>query len=248
MILCYVDDVLAINEDPKRILERIQNKFKLKDNKMEEPETYLGADLSRMDNEDGDISWGMSSDKYCQSLLTNIEEVLSKKGLRLPSKCITPLQGGYKPELDSTCELKADGLQWYQELIGSLRWAVEIGRVDILLETSLMSTYLAMPREGHLEQVLHIFGYLKSHKKMRILFDPAYPQINENWFKRYDWHDFYRDAKEAIPPNMPEARGRTVIISCFVDANHAGNTVNRRSQTGVLVFVNKAPILWFSKR
>ena len=248
MILCYVDDVLAINEDPKRILERIQNKFKLKDNKMEEPETYLGADLSRMDNEDGDISWGMSSDKYCQSLLTNIEEVLSKKGLRLPSKCITPLQGGYKPELDSTCELKADGLQWYQELIGSLRWAVEIGRVDILLETSLMSTYLAMPREGHLEQVLHIFGYLKSHKKMRILFDPAYPQINENWFKRYDWHDFYRDAKEAIPPNMPEARGRTVIISCFVDANHAGNTVNRRSQTGVLIFVNKAPILWFSKR
>ena len=248
MILCYVDDVLAINEDPKRILERIQNKFKLKDNKMEEPETYLGADLSRMDNEDGDISWGMSSDKYCQSLLTNIEEVLSKKGLRLPSKCITPLQGGYKPELDSTCELKADGLQWYQELIGSLRWAVEIGRVDILLETSLMSTYLAMPREGHLEQVLHIFGYLKSHKKMRILFDPAYPQINENWFKRYDWHDFYRDAKEAIPPNMPEARGRRVIISCFVDANHAGNTVNRRSQTGVLIFVNKAPILWFSKR
>ena len=150
--------------------------------------------------------------------------------------------------MDCTGESKAEGLQFYQELIGSLRWAVEIGRVDILLETTLMSTYLAMPREGHLEQVLHIFGYLKCHKKMRILFDSGCPKVKENWFKKYDWFDFYRDAKEAIPPNMPEARGREVTITCFVDANHASNQVDRRSQTGVLNFINKAPIQWFSKR
>ena len=158
------------------------------------------------------------------------------------------MKHGFKPELDCTCELKADGLQWYQELIGSLRWAVEIGRVDILLETSNMSTHLALPREGHLEQVLHIFCYLKSHKKLRILFDSGIPKVNANWFKDYDWFDFYRDAKEAIPPNMPEARGRGVTITCFVDANHAGNQSDRRSQTGVLIFINKAPIHWFSKR
>ena len=111
-----------------------------------------------------------------------------------------------------------------------------------------MSSYLAIPREGHLEQVYHIFGYLKCHKKMRLLFDPAYPNINEKWFKRYDWQDFYRDAKEAIPTNMPEARGREAIISRFVDANHAGNVVNRRSQTGILICIDKAPILWYSKR
>ncbi len=35
---------------------------------------------------------------------------------------------------------------------------------------------------------------------------------------------------------------------CFVDASHADNKANRRSQTGILVFLNKAPILWFSKR
>jgi hypothetical protein len=248
MILCYVDDVLAISDNPEKTLKGIQSKFKLKDDKMEVPDTYLGADLSEMDNEDGDICWAMSSDKYCQALVKNVEDVLSKKGLRLPSKCFTPLKHGYKPELDCTGELKADGLQWYQELIGSLRWAVEIGRVDILLETSNMSTYLALPREGHLEQVLHIFGYLKSHKKLRILFDSGLPKVNESWFKNYDWFDFYRDAKEAIPPNMPEARGRGVTITCFVDANHAGNQSDRRSQTGVLIFINKAPIHWFSKR
>ena len=109
---------------------------------MDVPDTYLGADLSEIDNEDGDICWAMSSDKYCQALVQNVENVLSKKGFRLPSKCFTPLKHGYKPELDCTCELKADGLQWYQELIGSLRWAVEIGRVDILLETRCQRTLL----------------------------------------------------------------------------------------------------------
>ena len=54
------------------------------------------------------------------------------------------------------------------------------------------------------------------------------------------------DAKEAIPPNMPEARGHAVNISCFApDANHVGNQKDRRtcSQTGILIFINKAPIL-----
>ena len=83
---------------------------------------------------------------------------------------------------------------------------------------------------------------------MRILFDSGCPKVKENWLKNYDWFDFYRDAEEAIPPNRPEARGREVIITCFVDANHASNQVGRRSQTGVLIFINKAPIQWFSKR
>ena len=247
-LLTYVDDCLCISHAPDKVLTGIAGKFTLKDNKMDEPEMYLGASLSKMTNEENHECWAMSSDKYCAAMIKNVEDVLEKKGLRLPSKCITPLRSGYKPELDCTGELKADGLQWYQEMIGSLRWAVEIGRVDILLEVSVMSKYLAMPREGHLEQVLHIMGYLKSHKKLRLMFDSSYPGIDERWFTKYDWQDFYRDAKEAIPPNMPEARGHCVTISCFVDANHAGDVVDRRSQTGVLIFMNRSPIHWYSKR
>ena len=35
---------------------------------------------------------------------------------------------------------------------------------------------------------------------------------------------------------------------CFVDASHGSDRVTRRSQTGILIFCNKAPILWHSKR
>ena len=44
-----------IHEDPRITLGLIMEKnFKLKGDKMDEPEMYLGAQLSKMDNEDGD--------------------------------------------------------------------------------------------------------------------------------------------------------------------------------------------------
>ena len=125
-----------------------------------------------------------------KSAIQNIEETLQKMGQRLPSKCKTPLAYGYRPELDVTPELKADGLQRYQELIGILHWAVELGRVDILMQTSMMSTHLAMPRRQHLEQVHHIFGYLMERPKRKIFFDPQNPELDKRSFTTYDWYDF----------------------------------------------------------
>ena len=46
---------------------------------------------------------------------------------------------------------------------------------------------------------------------------------------------------------MPEARGHGFVVTCFVDANHGGNLKVWKSQTGVLIFINKAPIHWYSK-
>jgi hypothetical protein len=47
---------------------------------------------------------------------------------------------------------------------------------------------------------------------------------------------------------MPEPLGKSVDISCFVDANHAGNVITRRSHTGILIFVQNALIMWYSKK
>ena len=105
--------------------------------------------------------WSISPEKYCKASVLNVEQKLNEEGKRLPTKCKTPLKIGYRPELDVPQELKADGVQYYMEIIGVLRWAVEIRRADIIYETSIMSTHLALPRIRHLEQQFHIFGYLK---------------------------------------------------------------------------------------
>jgi hypothetical protein len=72
--------------------------------------------------------------------------------------------------------------------------------------------------------------------------------VDERRFEQYDWYDFYRGVKEAIPGDMPKPRGNYMSTHCFVDANNAGNVVTRRSQTGILLFCNRAPIVWHSKR
>ena len=45
MVLCYVDDVLCISHEPMKNMKGIQRKFKLKDDKIDEPRDYLGATL-----------------------------------------------------------------------------------------------------------------------------------------------------------------------------------------------------------
>ena len=49
-----------------------------------------------------------------------------------------------------------------------------------------MSAHLALPRIGHLEQVMHMFGYLKEHPKRKLAFDAAHPEIDERRFRKYD--------------------------------------------------------------
>ena len=144
--------------------------------------------------------------------------------------------------------MNAAGLQTYQELIGILRWAVKIGRIDVLLEVLLLSSHLAIPRLGHLQAVYRVFGYLKHVPRRRLFFDPQKQIISEDRFQKFDWEDFYSDAEENVPLDMPKPRGESVSTHCFVDVIHYGDKTTRRSMKGILIFVNRAPIVWHSKR
>ena len=155
--------------------------------------------------------------------------------------------------MNSSPELDSDGIMMFQELIGMLRWAIEIGRVDILMEVSTLSAYQASPIQWHLDQVIHIFAYLKNKPKLTLYFDPSLPNLDSTWERRDSKQVFeeqYRDAKEQFPPShmMHEPRERSMSTTAFVDASHASNNGTRKSHTGFVLFVNRAPIIWFSKR
>ena len=103
-----------------------------------------------------------------------------------------------------------------------------------------------------MEQLLHIFAYLKKKPKLTLYFDPADPIIDNSIFHNHsneeDFKELYRDAEEELPTNMPTPLGKTVTITAFVDASHAANKVTRRSHTGFILFVQRAPVMWYSKR
>ena len=47
---------------------------------------------------------------------------------------------------------------------------------------------------------------------------------------------------------MPEARGEGFTIQLYVDSDHAGDSITRRSRTGYFVYLQSALILWYSKK
>ena len=88
----------------------------------------------------------------------------------------------YRPEIDVSLELNHCDASYYESLIGVLWWIVELGRVDISLEVSMLSSHLALPHEGHLEQVFQIFGYLKKYHNTELVYDPSNPEIDPAQF------------------------------------------------------------------
>ena len=102
--------------------------------------------------------------------------------MKFPGKVETPLRTNYRPELDVTAELGAQGATYYQSIIGALRWMIELGRIDICLEVSMMSSHLVLPRVGYLNQVHHIFGYLRKYHSTELVFDPSNHMVDENAF------------------------------------------------------------------
>lgn len=255
LVLIYTDDILAVSSAPAAIMEAIADLYDLKQDpktkkRYDEPTRYLGATIGRYTFEDEQArpKWYMSSEEYVKNSIIEVEKKLEGQGKYLSTKISTPITQKYRPEVDVTPELNDANANYYQNLIGILRWTVELGRIDIHVAVSLMSSFSAAPREGHLEQLYHVFAYLKKHKRSKIVFDDTIPGISEGRFQNVDWQDFYPDAKEPRSPKEPEARGREVKVSCFVDADHAGDLVTRRSHTGILIYVNRAPIIWFSKK
>jgi hypothetical protein len=63
-----------------------------------------------------------------------------------------------------------DGIRLYQSLIGELHWAVTLGRLDISIGVSTMSSFRAAPRQGHLDRLQRMYGYLKGHPDGAIRF------------------------------------------------------------------------------
>jgi hypothetical protein len=159
-ILIYVDDILCVHHDPGAPLAKLDEYFKMKEGSIQVPTFYLGAKLKNTLLPNGVVAWGVISSKYVQSAVQNVQYYLAALpgDQKLLKKASVPFAGGYKPELDESPELDPTRANFYKSQIGIMRWCVELGRIDIITEVSMLSIYLCLPREGHLEAILHVFA------------------------------------------------------------------------------------------
>ena len=244
-VLLYVDDVLAIGEQPELVLQKIDKYFGLKPGSLADPNQYLGAKVRPMTMANGVVCWGMSASQYVQEAVRNVREECSELGdprWRLPKRAVNPFPTDYDVEMDTSPELGPELASFYQSQVGVLRWIVELGRIDIITEVSLLASQLALPRECHLDAVLHLFAHLRDKHNARLALDPTYPEIDRDSFIGCDWKNYYGDVKEALPPDAPPPRGKDVDLRMYVDSDHAGEKRTRRSRTGFFIFLNSALI------
>ena len=123
---------------------------------------------------------GISPCKYVNKAVNNYENWVQENmpEHKHSSRATNPFAKDYDPDLDTTVELDEDQATYNQPQIGILHWIVELGRIDIATEVSLLASHVALPRKGHLQTVFHIYSYLKKRHSSRLALDPSYPKID----------------------------------------------------------------------
>jgi hypothetical protein len=84
-----------------------------------------------------------------------------------------------------------------------------------------------------------------------MVFDPMPVTSDMTLFEQQDWsYSPYgcEGLNEELPSNMLKSVGLLMTMLVFVDADYAGDLITQRSQKGFIVFLNRAPIYWSSKK
>jgi hypothetical protein len=243
----YVDDILAFSRDPMGIIEVIQKSYSLKG--VGTPEYYLGGNIDDVSDKQW-VSDGVLIALSARTYIANVMEKLETLcGVEQFAKANCPMSDLYHPELDESPLLDDMHASKYRALIGSANWVITLGRFDIAYATMALARHSMAPREGHFKAMQRVFGYLRKHQKGRILIDPGQFDHSDYQAEEYEnWREFYPDADEEMPPDQPEPLGSKARITIYVDADHAHDMLTRRSVTGIILFINKTPVKWISKR
>ena len=243
----YVDDVMVFSKNPMDVMDELKKTYIMKG--VGNPQYYLGGDVVELGNE-----WepeGIYTAFSAETYITNVLPKLAKTcGVETFHKSKVPLSDTYYPELDESDLLDAASITKYKSLLGSANWIVTLGRFDIAYAVNTLARYSMAPREGHLEALKKVFGYLRMKPKGQILIDVGEPPVREQAVVStgQNWIEFYPDTIEDIPDDMLPVHGGKCTLTCYVDSDHARDKLTRRSVTGIVLLLNNTPITWISKR
>ena len=129
-IATYVDDLMIASKNPQVIIDYLEGKnedeegYELKGTGP--PEYYLGGDVNELNEhwQKQGIQWGLSATTYLKNVIPKLEDMVGKV---IPKyKASTSLN--YHPELDNSEYLDQEGTSKYRSFIGSLNWAITLGR------------------------------------------------------------------------------------------------------------------------
>jgi hypothetical protein len=238
----YVDDLAIASRNPRAITDELQSKYKFKLKGTGPISYHLGCDFYR----DTTGTLCMAPSRYIDRMIGTYEQMFGSKPKTTYS---SPLERGDHPELDISEELGIDGIKQYQTLIGAAQWLVSLGRLDIATAIMTMSSFRVAPRQGHLDRVKRIYGYVSKMRHGSIRFRvgvpdySAIPLPDNNWAKT-----IYGNVVEEVPHDAPRPLGPGVVMTTYVDANLCHDITTGRAVTGILHLLNQTPVDFYTKK
>ena len=176
---------LRRRKDPDAFYTAIQSdpwNYKLKN--VNEPKYHLGGDFFR--DSGGTFCYGART--YVKRMVENYKIIFGK----IPREFHAPIDKDDKPELDDTPLLGPDGVQKFQSLIGAVQWLVTLSQFDVAHACMSLSCFRVASREGHLERLKRLIGYLRKRANGAIRFRTKIPNheaqfgakpVHYNWMK-----------------------------------------------------------------
>jgi hypothetical protein len=166
----YVDDVISFSKAPMKVIEETQKDYMWKG--VGGPKYYLGENVDPLDEtwKEDNMSLTLLAQTYIKNVVKRFEDVF---GCELQLQKM-PMSDQYHPETDDTPLLDDRGVAIYRGMIRSANWAITLGHFDIQYTTQMMSRFSMAPREGHLDMMKRVFGYLKNFPKGKIVVDHSY--------------------------------------------------------------------------
>ena len=243
-IIVDVDNII-VAMDPKSFFDELQDPdkvgFKMK--VVGSPTYHLGADFFR--NNDGTLCLG--SQTYAKRLCSNFEHLYGEP----PKSVFSPLEHDDHPELDYSPCCGPEDTSKFQSLIGACQWMISLCRMDIAQAIMSLSRFRHCPRQGHVDRLKRVCGYVHKFPQGAIRFlvgIPDHKSIFGAQLTKYDWMEMvYGSPVEDTPSNAPIAEGNPVRTTTYVDAHLLHDMATGRSATGVLHFINQNPVDSFSK-
>ena len=149
-----MNDILIIDKNPERFMNLLKENYTVKPSSIGEPKVYLGADILKAYDSDGSYAWTMGSQSYVKEAIRNVKKQLLLHKLRFNKKLLDvkyspkpPFSSvNYKSELDTSLMCDQNQTNYFQNLIGVLRWIIELGRIDIAYKVSYRKLGISIKR------------------------------------------------------------------------------------------------------
>ena len=88
--------------------------------------------------------------------------------------------------------------------IGTAQWLVTLGRFDIAITMSILSSHRVAPLKGHPECMKQLYGYVKHFFNAAVHAQMDVPDYSKTIHESQNWMNFiYGNIEEELPPDLP---------------------------------------------